>query len=226
MNKNKFFLVLASVLCYGSLSAQDYNVLYTPGCTVEGGTTMSVLGGEYTFVSNSTAAFAFGLGDVIESDYSFTFGECVANQNSDFSFVTGNNMGVYFSVGAVLMGSESVMDTSNYAVAFGTDSQISNASKSISIGNGILNYTPNSVIVGNYNAVVTDAVFVVGNGLNNASRSNALVIKKNGEATFSGKVTATSFESSTGTICVNGTLTVGGAIIMEAQGDISMGDFR
>jgi hypothetical protein len=49
--------------------------------------------------------------------------------------------------------------------------------------------------------VATDPIFVIGNGTSSTSRSNALVVRKNGDVEIAGKVT------------------------MPRQGDISMGVF-
>lgn len=72
-----------------------------------------------------------------------------------------------------------------------------------------------SLVIGRFNIiqgnttgwVATDDLFVIGNGSSDSARSNALVVKKNGDAV------------------VSGALRVNGAVRIPPQGDLAMGDF-
>jgi hypothetical protein len=75
-------------------------------------------------------------------------------------------------------------------------------------------------VIGRYNVaqgstntwVDTDELFTIGNGTSDTSRTNAFVVKKNGEVTAIGKITAPAANFS-------------GPVRVAPQGDISMGEF-
>lgn len=88
--------------------------------------------------------------------------------------------------------------TSNLAVAFGSGSTAS-GSLATAFGNGTVAQSMASVAIGRYNVaqgtqdswVATDDLFVVGNGVSTSNRSNAFVIKKNGDITVNGMINFT-----------------------------------
>jgi hypothetical protein len=74
------------------------------------------------------------------------------------------------------------------AINFG----VANYAHSTAIGEGIYTQAEGQVAIGTYNtlqATPTDDLFVVGNGVSDSARSNAFVIKKNGNTSINGNLT-------------------------------------
>ena len=92
-----------------------------------------------------------------------------------------------------------VLGNSSFASGYNNDVA---ADQAIALGNGLLATTDNSTIVGKYNDDKAGVSFVVGNGVDDSNRSNALEVHTNGDVIVSGSL-----------------------ILEQAQGDISMGSF-
>jgi hypothetical protein len=110
---------------------------------------------------------------------------------------------------------------------------------SFAIGNNVTAAYYDSIVLGQWNAPIsgsgsgstswnaTDPLFVIGNGANSSSTSNALVILKDGDTSLNGNLTVNGSAYFNGSAAVfNGTVNLGANVTMtQAQGDILMGQF-
>jgi hypothetical protein len=103
----------------------------------------------------------------------------------------------------------------SYAVAFGNG--VAYGNYSFTVGLNVEAHGLSQTVVGTYNSIQgspyqlanDDALFIVGNGNSETSRSNALVVKKNGDTDIYGKLTVTGKSH----------------IRVAPSGDLSMGEF-
>ena len=194
-------------------------------------------------------SFKFGSETIATSEHSIVLGHrAKANTNAISIGSFASNMGE-----AMASGTESVAlgyvarapgDRSvalGYATwSGGADSvSIMNGSaartdQTIAIGKGIEATRPGQVALGSYNVYdyvahtssPGDQIFVIGNGTADNARSNALVVKRNGDmevkgnADVSGKLTVTDGAEISGTTTVSGVL-----LIVSPAGGIDMGEF-
>jgi hypothetical protein len=89
------------------------------------------------------------------------------------------------------------------------------------------------VVMGRYNVTQgsttswnsTDDLFIIGNGTSYSTRSNAFVVKKNGDTSVNGKLAATGDTTLSGKLTVSNKARFDQAVRVAPQGDISMGEF-
>jgi hypothetical protein len=138
------------------------------------------------------------IGDTMaEGDYSFSMDN--SDAVGDHSVAIGSSISNGFS-SVALMGA---LTTGNYSFGF---------------GEGTIAQAKNQVVVGTHNVaqgnstswVSTDDLFIVGNGTADNARSNAFVVKKNGEAQITGLLTAGSIFS--------------GGFYADGAGSLAVGD--
>ena len=167
----------------------------------------------FAFGDNSSShedyAFAFGNDASANNANSFSFGE-TTNTAGDFTFVFGNNSnanGNYsFAFGkktdanddySFAFGNEAYAQNIN-SVAFGAKTE-ARGDYSYSFGRGGIARSYAETVVGIYSTdytptdsmsfITTDRLFVIGNGTADGSRSDALVMLKNGNTTLNGALT-------------------------------------
>lgn len=211
----------SQTLGYGSLATQWGSSAIGTASSATGGVASA-------FGSFSTASGALSLtlghnstADAAHSEalgiYSYAHGDSsvALGFHSNVSGNLSSALGAYSTVSStvgVALGAYSMV-TGYGATALGNGSR-ADADYSGSIGQTDAT-SMSQFVVGNYNVlggnphswVPTDDLFTVGNGGDDQHRSNAFSVKKNGDTT------------------VAGNLTVVNAIIVQPQGDLSMGAF-
>ena len=224
---------LATTLGYGSVASGPYANAIGYGSRATG-VVANALGayskayGDYsvTLGDNSTAdaahAAALGTYSYAHGDYSVAQAFCSA--------ATGNlssALGAYSiasNTATVALGTYST--ASGYSAISMGGGSVASGAYSASIGGNTVADGFFQTVVGIYNLtggspnnwVPTEDLFTVGNGWDNNHRSNAFSVKKNGDATVSGTLTVP-------TKIVASNVTVSGALLIQPQGDLPMGDF-
>ncbi|MCF8222747.1 MAG: hypothetical protein K9J25_06330 [Bacteroidales bacterium] len=137
----------------------------------------------YTTVSYNRANIADG-------KYSISLGNGNYSDNGGFAVGIYNDATAY---GATSIGlSNQSVNTSSFAAGF---ESFASGPYATAIGNNLYAKSYGSFVIGQFNEVVgdstewraTDPLFIVGNGLNDSNRSNALTINKNGKSMFTGE---------------------------------------
>lgn len=212
---------LSLTLGYSSIASGGYATAIGYGSRATGGVSTAL--GAY---SNATAAFATTLGQNSTADatyasalgvYSYAHGDksMALGFSSSATVNLASALGAYTTAsntGAVALGFGSTA-SGYFSTALGTYSSASgdySTSGGPTVADSLFQFCvgANNVNGGSAHAwVPTDDLFTVGNGSDAQHRSNAFSVKKNGDAT------------------VAGTLTVAKALIIQPQGDLSMGEF-
>ncbi|MDF1572141.1 MAG: hypothetical protein P1P82_11050 [Bacteroidales bacterium] len=131
----------------------------------------------------------FNRANVAEGKYSVSLGN--GNWSKDGGLALGSNNDAH-GFGSVALGvSNKAINTSALAAGYSSDASGYYAA---AIGNNSSAKAYGSFVIGQYNLVTgdstkwvsTDPLFIVGNGLNDANRNNALTIYKNGRSVFMG----------------------------------------
>jgi len=137
---------------------------------------------------------SFNRANIAEGKYSVSLGN--GNWSKDGGLALGSNNDAH-GFGSVALGiSNRAINTS--ALAAGYNSKATGY-YATAIGNNASAKAYGSFVIGQYNLITgdstkwvnTDPLFIVGNGLNDANRSNALTINKNGQTTFMGEYATT-----------------------------------
>ena len=107
------------------------------------------------------------------------------NEIGDYSVALGDNT---FAEGirSFAMGAHS-RATGDYSIAIG-DQACTNTDNGCAIGEYVMTQAKNQTALGCYNKIDSDNLFVIGNGTNESSRSNAHTLSKNGIAWFEGDI--------------------------------------
>lgn len=100
-------------------------------------------------------------------------------------------------------------------------------SNSVAIGS-VTAKSQNEFVIGSYNVLnptvgstlAGDGVFVVGNGTSTSARSNAFVVRRNGDADVSGKLKVAGDTEITGSVKAG---SFNGPMLVAPSGDIGMG---
>jgi hypothetical protein len=130
--------------------------------------------------------------NIANNDYSVAIGN--GNESDNGGFTLGSN-NYARSLGAVAIGHSNSADSSySFAAGYANNSTGIGA---FALGENLISQSFHSFVVGDYNVaegtkdewITTDPLFVVGNGT--GSRSNALVVAKNGNTTINGSLTVT-----------------------------------
>ena len=125
----------------------------------------SVAMGRYSLVQG-TAAAAFGTGNSAGGENAFTAGvNNLASRPATIALGADNSVSGYYAVG------------------------LGRGSQATSYGQHTIGLFSDGFLSTDNNYVATDPLFVVGNGISDASRSNALVMRKNGNTTLNGQLT-------------------------------------
>ena len=144
--------------------------------------------GDGSFVANidntasGSASSAFGLENTISGLASSGFGQ-LNTVSGNLSFAAGSENNIT-NDGAVALGASSEV-SGTAAVALGADNEARGAA-SLAAGEGTIANADGEVAVGQFNTDYSaagnafDRVFTVGNGTSDASRTDALIIQKNG----------------------------------------------
>jgi hypothetical protein len=135
--------------------------------------------------------------NIANDDYSVAIGNGNESDNGGFTFGSNNYAR---SEGAVAIGHSNSADSS-YSFTAGYANN-SNGIGAFALGENLIAQSFHSFVIGDYNLaegtkdewVTTEPLFVVGNGT--GSRSNALVVAKNGNTTINGDLTVTGTISS------------------------------
>ncbi|MCW3128340.1 MAG: hypothetical protein JWO03_3998 [Bacteroidetes bacterium] len=98
--------------------------------------------------------------------------------------------------GSIALGTDVTASGAN-TIAIGSDNVVT-GKNAVAMGNGLIAKSMNETVMGSYNDTTgsgssttwsaADPIFVVGNGVNAASRSNAMVVTKGGAITVSGLI--------------------------------------
>lgn len=142
-----------------------------------------------------------------------------------------------FGTGAISMGSYNWAAGEN-TVSIGAGSYTS-SKNSIAVGNGVITYRWGQIVLGTYNVFTenwtdttlpTDEIFIIGNGTSDTARSNAFVIKRNGDAQLTASLTVQGRRDPAEVVNDPATTKIipqtGQEVLIPEQGDISMGEFR
>ena len=125
----------------------------------------SVAMGRYSLVQG-TAAAAFGTGNSAGGENAFTAGvNNLASRPATVALGADNSVSGFYAVG------------------------LGRGSQATSYGQHTIGLFSDGFLSTDNNYVATDPLFVVGNGISDASRSNALVMRKNGNTTLNGQLT-------------------------------------
>jgi hypothetical protein len=131
----------------------------------------------------------FNRANIAEGKYSVSLGN--GNWSKDGGMALGSNNDAH-GFGSVALGvSNKAINTSAFAAGYSSNAEGYYAS---AIGNNATAKAYGSFVIGQYNLIAgdstkwvsTDPLFIVGNGLNDANRNNALTIYKNGRSVFMG----------------------------------------
>jgi hypothetical protein len=231
----------------------------------------SLASGQYSIAggqSIATGAFSVALG---EDNYATGQSAVALGNNAQAKGNTSFAVGYYaqaFGLHSVAMGENNLALGAN-SFAMGLESTAYNylsfamgetveakGYNTVALGSSTIAQGKGQVVLGRYNLaqgnptnwVATDDLFIVGNGTAWNQRSNAFVVKKNGDAVVKGNATVQGYsyldDVSTDGINAGGDLTVwgvsemmGGAYVggdlqvtgklyLQAQGDIPMGQFN
>ncbi|MCX8051231.1 MAG: hypothetical protein N3B17_04975 [Chlorobi bacterium] len=158
-----------------------------------------IAGGQNNTVNGSTSAIVAGSANEVNSSNSFIGAGSENVVGGDFSaIVSGTNNGASGNYSFVGSGDFNFA-SGNYAGILGGEDNVASGNGSMAVGAGLRAESYREVVVGSYNTqatspnattwVATDRLFVVGNGQSDATRSDALIIWKNGAAQFFGNVT-------------------------------------
>ncbi|MDZ7738472.1 MAG: hypothetical protein U5K32_05280 [Bacteroidales bacterium] len=128
--------------------------------------------------------------NIAEGKYSISLGNGNYANNGGFAVGIYNDATAY---GATAIGlSNKSLSTSSFTAGFESKA---GGPYATAIGNNLYAKSYGSFVIGQFNTVAgdslkwraTDPLFVVGNGLNNSNRSNALTINKDGKSIFMGQ---------------------------------------
>ncbi|MFO7756452.1 MAG: hypothetical protein R6V34_10755 [Bacteroidales bacterium] len=128
--------------------------------------------------------------NIAEGKYSISLGNGNYANNGGFAVGIYNDATAY---GATAIGlSNKSLNTSSFTAGFESKA---GGPYATAIGNNLYAKSYGSFVIGQFNTVAgdslewkaTDPLFVVGNGLNESNRSNALTINKNGKSVFMGQ---------------------------------------
>ncbi|MFP4489227.1 MAG: hypothetical protein ACLFN1_07975, partial [Bacteroidales bacterium] len=128
--------------------------------------------------------------NIAEGKYSISLGNGNYANNGGFAVGIYNDATAY---GATAIGlSNKSLSTSSFTAGFESKT---GGPYATAIGNNLYAKSYGSFVIGQFNTVAgdslewraTDPLFVVGNGLNDSNRSNALTISKNGKSVFMGQ---------------------------------------
>jgi hypothetical protein len=142
------------------------------------------------------------------------------------------SVGINNTVGAdALAVGSSVQATGHNTTAFGSNT-IASGENSTAVGDHLQAQGFGQFVTGAYNvpqgnpnaANGADQLFAVGNGTDDTHRSNAVAVLRNGNVGIGTSSPAKKLDVK-GDTNIDGGLTVGGAISISPQGDISMGEF-
>jgi hypothetical protein len=137
---------------------------------------------------------SFNRANIAEGRYSIALGN--GNYSLDGGTALGSNNDAT-GFGATAIGvSNKARNTNSFAAGYGSQA---NGYYATAFGNNTFARAYGSFVIGQYNLIAgdsskwvnTDPLFVVGNGLNDSNRSNALTINKNGQSTFMGEYATT-----------------------------------
>lgn len=208
-------------------TALGYATASAPSATAMGGDAWAV--GEGSIAGGES--IASGVFSVALGEDSYASGQSAVALGNN-AYAQGNSS---FATG------QSSKASGNYASAFGLSTIAQGYSQTVIGRYNLAQGNPNSW-------VATDDLFTIGNGTSDNQRSNAFIVKKNGDAIVKGNATVEGYsylnDISTDGINANGDLTVwgvsemmGGAYIggdlqvtgkiyLQPQGDIPMGQFN
>ncbi|MFC2129542.1 tail fiber domain-containing protein [Bacteroidota bacterium] len=150
----------------------------------------------YQSYAGGSSSIAMGSMDTADNYYAIALG----HNNKSLGYGSGtigyNNRST--ESGSFAIGNFNNASSSN-AMVMG-NSNLGSGNYSKAIGTGLISQSRSSTVVGSYNVaqgdsttwVATDPIFVVGNGQFSSSRSDALVLLKNGNMTIAGTLTQNS----------------------------------
>jgi hypothetical protein len=141
-------------------------------------------------------------------------------------------VGVNNTVGAdALAIGSSVRATGNNATALGSNT-VAAGINSFAAGDHAEAHGVGQFVTGTYNvpqgdsntSAPTDSLFIVGNGVDDSHRSNAITVLRNGNTGIGTSAPGAKLDVQ-GDARINGDMTITGAIRIPPQGDLSMGEF-
>jgi hypothetical protein len=135
-------------------------------------------------------SITFNRANIANGKYSMSIGNGNLSDNGGMAIGSNNDATAF---GAVALGvSNKAVNTNTYAAGY---NNLATGFYATAFGNNTYSKSYGSFVIGQYNEIAgdstqwvsTDPVFVVGNGLNNTDRSNAVIIYKNGRSIFEGE---------------------------------------
>jgi hypothetical protein len=132
----------------------------------------------------------FNRANIANGKYSMSIGNGNLSNNGGMAIGSNNDATAF---GAVAIGvSNKAVNTNTYSAGY---NNLATGFYATAFGNNTYSKSYGSFVIGQYNEIAgdstqwvsTDPVFVVGNGLNNADRSNAVTLYKNGRSIFEGE---------------------------------------
>ncbi|MEX0811785.1 MAG: DUF1566 domain-containing protein [Chitinophagales bacterium] len=177
--------------------------------------------------ANGESSTAMGYYTTASSDYSTAMGYNT-NANGESSTSMGRSSTANGNRSAAI-GSE-VLAEAHYSIALGRGVNTLGES-SVAMGWGSRTFAAGEIALGSFNTEyvannsanwnATDRAFVVGNGVNNANRSDAMVILKNGNTGFGISTPDTTFHLVGKMKYVDGTQASGNVLTSDANGNAS-----
>jgi hypothetical protein len=214
-----------------SFSVGNSSLAHSTGGVAMGGSTAIgdyavAIGASYVSGSSSVAlgaSYSVGLAN-------FSLGENLITGNENLVLGINNDVGdpnntnvvigynnAYYTQDSFAFGSGNYSENAPHSFAIGSNNSTW-TSQAMVVGRGLIGSVNQSLIVGYHNSVIqgsgqswigSDPLFVIGNGSTTQARSNAMVIRKNGNTKINGDFEATGLTS----------------IKVPAQGGILMGEF-
>lgn len=136
-----------------------------------------------------TKAITFNRANIANGKFSIAIGNGNLSNNGGLTLGSNNDA---IAFGATAIGISNVAkNTNTFAAGY---NNLATGFYATAFGNNTYSKSYGSFVIGQYNVITgdstkwidTDPLFVVGNGLNNADRSNAVTVYKNGRSIFTG----------------------------------------
>jgi hypothetical protein len=203
-----------SAIATGSNNVASGNTSFALGYTTTASGNTSFASGRYT-IASGTCSVAFGDSATASGSFSTAMGyQTIASGglSTTIGYQTTASGGVSIAMGyqttasgsiSTSMG-DSTIANGDFSTTMGRKT-IANGDYSVAVGQRTIASAACETVIGSYNTYAvspsaqfwsfTDRLFTIGNGYDDNSRSNALVMLKNGNTTFSGNVTGPSFST-------------------------------
>lgn len=194
-----------------------------------GGYNQAIVGGQYASMGNAPNSAIVGgwlnriPNNTLNSGWITTSSGILGGYNNEIAadsvaaVILGGANNVANALGAAIMGSANSSVTGQYSSVVGGFASSVAGARSLAHGLGTRATGDNQVVMGKYNAADVGKAFIVGNGMSDSSRSNALTVDWNGKVTAPGGVMTGPIEAAS--------ITADKIHLRFPQGNVSMGAF-